>query len=204
MKLVYSDRDVIVVDKPPGQHTQPPAGGAGGSLLDEAKAGYGPQIRLVHRLDRDASGLVILARNRAVAATLGDAFRAHTVRRTYRAELAVPLPVGTSGTIDRALKWSGGRCWADPSGVSAVTHYEVVEREGPRSVLEIRLETGRMHQIRVHLAAALAPLVGDRKYGGPKADRLALRAIRLELDHPVTGRPLRCEVSPLPSPAESV
>jgi len=185
--VVFEDDHLLVVDKPHGQHTQPTAQGGRGTVLVDAQAYAGPGVRLVHRLDRDASGLLVLAKTPAIAGQLGELFKTHDVQRTYRAHVAVPLPVGTKGTIDAPLKWAGGRCWVDQSGVRAVTHYEVVAREGRLTEVEVQLETGRMHQIRVHLAHALAPLVGDRKYRGPRADHLHLRAVRLEFVHPTTG-----------------
>ena len=107
--------------------------------------------------------------------------------RTYRARIAIPLAVGTKGTIDRPMKWAGGRAWVDSAGAPAVTHWTVVATHPDGTTeLEVELETGRMHQIRVHLAAALGPILGDTKYGGPPAPALALRAVRLELVHPKT------------------
>ena len=192
--LVFEDGHLLVFDKPPGQHTQPTPRGDEGSLLGQARRRWGKSVRIVHRLDRDASGLVVLARSKEAAAALSEAFRTHAIRRTYRATVAIPLPLGTCGTIDAPLRWAGGRCWVEASGAKAVTHWEVVGCEGAFAELEVRLETGRMHQIRVHLAHALGPIVGDRKYGGARAEHLMLRAVRLELSHPVGGQALVFEV----------
>ena len=190
MIVIHVDDDILVVDKPHGQHSQGTARGDAGSVISEAQKAFGRSVRLVHRLDRDASGLLVLARTPEVAGKLGAAFKGHEVQRTYRAAIQIPLPVGTEGTVDAPLKWAGGKTWVDPTGASARTHYRVVERAGRLTWLEVRLETGRMHQIRVHMAHALAPLVGDRKYKGPRGDHLHLRAIRLALTHPRTGEVL--------------
>jgi 23S rRNA-/tRNA-specific pseudouridylate synthase len=163
-------------------------------VLEQLQSAYDKEVRVVHRLDRDASGLLVFARDQQTAALLSDGFRDHSIKRQYRAHIGVPLPVGTSGIINEPLKWAGGRCWVDASGARAVTHYDVVARESGYSVLSVTLETGRMHQIRVHLSHALAPIIGDRKYGGPKADTLHLTAVRLEFAHPDTGKWLCFEV----------
>ncbi len=181
MKIVFKDDALLVIDKPAGQHSQAPASGPDDSVLAEAQRAFGSEVRIVHRLDRDASGLLVLALTKASAAWLSAAFRDHTAKRTYRAWIAVPLQVGAEGTIDAPLKWAGGRCWVDDSGAKAVTHYRVLSREQGRTELEIHLETGRMHQIRVHLKHALGPIIGDRKYGGKRHDHLMLRAVRLEV-----------------------
>lgn len=158
------------------------------------KRRFGEGVRPVHRLDRDASGLLVLARTQAAAGGLSAQLRDHSMKRTYRARIAVPLPLGTEGAIDAPLRWAGGRCWVDASGAAALTRYRVVLRADGATELEVSLETGRMHQIRVHLAHALGPILGDRKYGGRRAAQLMLRAVRLELVHPNTGAPLRFEV----------
>lgn len=187
LELVYSDDHIIVVDKAHGEHSQPPAGpGPDASILTACQRQFDKGVRLVHRLDRDASGLLVLARSRRIAGVLGEALRTHSVERVYRARVAVLLPLDAKGTIRLPLKWAGGRAWVDDSGVEAVTHWKVESHASGTSELEIQLETGRMHQVRVHLAARLAPIVGDRKYGGPRADRLYLRAVRLSFMHPAT------------------
>lgn len=191
---MFADAYIAVVDKPSGQHSQGTAAGDAGTVIAQARSLWGDEVRLVHRLDRDASGLLVLARTKTVAGILGLAFREHAIQRTYRARVAIPLPVGHEGTIDQPLKWAGGRCWVDKSGARSVTHYRVLARVDGATELEVRLETGRMHQIRVHLKHALAPILGDVKYGGRPADHLWLRAVCLELEHPATGEALRFEL----------
>ena len=177
MEILFEDDWILVIDKPAGQHTQGTAQGDAGSVIAEAEESFGRQIRIVHRLDRDASGLLVLAKNKRVAGMLGRALAEHLIYREYRAVVGVPLQLQSKGCIEKALKWSGGRCWVDPNGSSAKTNYEVIGRTGARSELAVTLETGRMHQIRVHLAATLGPIEGDRKYGGAPADKLALRVL---------------------------
>jgi len=190
LAVVHVDDALLVLDKPHGQHTQGTPQGDDGSLLSSAQAKFGKSVRLVHRLDRDASGLIVLARNKRAATALAQGFRRHDIKRTYHAIVNVPLPLDTSGTIDKPLKWAGGRCWVDKSGVQAITHYRVIGRTGSQTQLECRLETGRMHQIRVHLSKTLGAIIGDRKYGGERSDKLMLRAVQLELAHPSTGESL--------------
>ncbi|MFT7624158.1 MAG: 23S rRNA pseudouridine1911/1915/1917 synthase, partial [Myxococcota bacterium] len=117
-----------MVNKGHGQHSQRPAQGPDDSIVALATKHCCGTMRTVHRLDRDAAGLMVLAKTKEAATALSAAFADHTARRTYRAAIGVPLPIGTSGTVDAPLKWAGGRCWVDPSGVAAVTHYSVVER----------------------------------------------------------------------------
>ena len=183
---MFADPWIAVVDKPHGMHSQETPARTGASVVEVLRGELGA-LWLVHRLDRDAAGLLVLARTQPVAAALSADLRAHRVERTYHAEVAVPLPIGTEGTIDRPLRWAGGRCWVDPSGVAAVTRYRVLSAAPGATLLEVRLETGRMHQIRVHLASALGPILGDTTYGGRPAPALALRAVRLGLTHPHTG-----------------
>jgi 23S rRNA pseudouridine1911/1915/1917 synthase len=194
MDVLYEDAHLIVLDKPHGQHSQGTARGDEGSVIAEARALYGDGVRLVHRLDRDASGLLVVARGKKATARLSEGFRDHSIRRTYAAQVSIPLAVGTTGSIDASLRWAGGRCWVDRNGAHAVTHYEVTARNPPLTTLQLQLETGRMHQIRVHCAHALGPIVGDRKYGGVRGTHLMLRAIRLEFQHPITDKAMRFEV----------
>ena len=226
--IVHQDEHVLVVDKPAGLVVHPGAGVTQGTLvhgllhLDPAIARVGGTGRpgIVHRLDKDTSGLMVVARTERAYRGLIDAMRRRQVRRTYLA-LAWGDVHGESGTIEAAI----GR---DPrerkrmaevrrGGRPAVTHWRVLERFGPATWLEVRLETGRTHQIRVHLAARRHPLVGDPIYGGrPKKQlsgndaerslaaalltlltRQALHASELGFTHPVTGDPLHL-VSPPP------
>lgn len=200
IETLFLDEFLIVVLKPAGLHTQPPASRKETSLLDLLSRVHGPSVRIVHRLDYDASGLVVFALDRRAAGPLGAAFERHDVKRDYRALIPIPLEPGTAGIIDAPLRAVGGRTTVDPSGDPAVTHFRA-RRNGTflgiaACELEISLETGRMHQIRVHLQHRLSPILGDTKYGGRPFPRLALHAFRLSFEHPMTGAALSFERAP--------
>jgi 23S rRNA pseudouridine1911/1915/1917 synthase len=210
LTVVFEDEHLLVVDKPAGLVTHPTSGrdvdtlvhgviglgAAGGD--DEQRPG------IVHRLDRDTSGLLLVARSAAAYEALQGLVRARDVERRYLA-LVVGVPASRSGRIEAPI----GRDRRDRSRHSldtetprdAVTWFETVERLGSRALLEVRLETGRTHQIRVHLEAIGLPVAGDPVYGVAGDLGLArqfLHAYRLVLTHPFTGEPLELE-SPLPA-----
>ena len=152
---------------------------------------------------------MVVARTQHAAAVLSADLKAHRIQREYEAFIGAPLPEGLSGTIDLALRWSGGRCWVDKSGAPAVTHFEVLGRVGDHTKLRVRLETGRMHQIRVHLSSVGHPVAGDRLYGAPakvegrpSLDRFFLHAHRLGFTSPSTGRSITVEAR-LPAELEA-
>jgi len=187
--IVYSDAHVIVADKPAGLVTAPTPESDRGDLLDQLARQFG-EVYLVHRIDLPTSGLLVFARTRAANKLLGEAFKVHDVDREYRA-----VAVGTvaAQTIDRPV-----------DGKRAVTHIEVVEALAGATLVAARLETGRTHQIRLHLAGLGTPLAGDTQHGGetsrtfvPRAPRLALHAAMLGFTHPETRARVRFE-SPLP------
>jgi 23S rRNA pseudouridine1911/1915/1917 synthase len=172
-----------------------------GDLLGGGEDAARPGI--VHRLDRDTSGLMLVARDDEAHRRLSAAIKAREVSRTYLA-LVQGRPRSRSGTIDAPL----GRDYRAPERRAiggrgpreAVTHFEVVESMRRHSLLEVRLETGRTHQIRVHLAAIGHPVVGDSRYGGPAIaglERQFLHSTRLGFAHPFSGEQLEFE-SPLP------
>jgi 23S rRNA pseudouridine1911/1915/1917 synthase len=205
MTVVYDDADVVVVDKPVGVAAHPSLGWTGPTVVGGlAAAGYrmstsGAAERqgIVHRLDVGTSGLMVVAKSERAYTVLKQAFRERTVDKRYAA-LVQGHPDPLRGTVDAPIdrhptqpyKWAvvaGGR----PS----VTHYDTVEAFRGASLLDVRLETGRTHQIRVHLAALRHPCVGDLTYGADPAlaARLGLRrqwlhAVRLGFDHPATGQ----------------
>jgi 23S rRNA pseudouridine1911/1915/1917 synthase len=155
---------------------------------------------IVHRLDRDTSGLLVVALDYEAYEGLRDAMRRHAVVRTYLA-LVAGSPAMPTGTVDAPIGRDPGRptrMRVVPEGRSARTHYRVVTEFDGTTLLEVTLETGRTHQIRVHLASIGLPVVGDGVYGtASRAPRVFLHAAALAFDHPVTGERLEVE-SPLP------
>jgi 23S rRNA pseudouridine1911/1915/1917 synthase len=184
-EIVFADDHVIVADKPAGLVTAPTPESDRGDLLDQLGQRYG-EVYLVHRLDLPTSGLLVFARTRDANKQLGDAFVRHDVDREYR---AVALGRVTPQTVDRPIQ-----------GKRAVTHLGVVEALAGATLLAVRLETGRTHQIRIHLAGLGTPVAGDHQHGGeasrtftPRAPRLALHAAMLGFTHPATGERVRFE-----------
>ena len=214
VRLVYEDDHVVVVDKPAGMTVHPGAGAPTGTLAAQllalgASGGDDPERPgIVHRLDRDTSGLLVASRSERAFGTLGSAIRAREVERRYLA-LVRGRPRSRSGRIDAPI----GRDRRDPTRRSldtdeprdAVTWFETRELTADRALLDVRLETGRTHQIRVHLAAIDLPVAGDPIYG-VKGDlgleRQFLHSYRLRFAHPVTGAELDLE-SPLPADLEA-
>lgn len=209
-EVVLEDADVLVVDKPAGLVTHPAPGHHGPTLAEalRGRAAGGEQAEragIVHRLDRDTSGLMVVAKNEAAYADLRRQMKAREVTREYLA-LVGGHPDADAGTIDAPL----GRDRARRAVVStrsdrprrAVTHFEVLERLSGATLLRVRLETGRTHQIRAHLAAIGHPIFGDPRYGGRSEGRRLgltrqfLHAERLMFSHPGTGEPLECESKP--------
>jgi 23S rRNA pseudouridine1911/1915/1917 synthase len=217
----YADAAVVVVDKPPGLTTMrhPEEAAEFGrrarrflpatladqlpALLARKKGGRPAPVRAVHRLDKDTSGLVVFARTRQAESHLGRQLRAHRVERLY---LAVVRGRAWPGRIESHLvrdRGDGRRgSTAEPGvGQRAVTHVAVVEELGEYTLVECRLETGRTHQVRIHLAEAGTPLCGERVYDRPLhgkplpdgsgAPRVALHAAVLGFEHPTTGRRMR-------------
>lgn len=226
LAVVYEDADLLVVDKPAGLVVHPAAGHASGTLVNALLHHTGPiqpggdplRPGIVHRLDKDTSGLLVVTKTAAAREALAARFKAHEVEREYTA-LVHGLPAGGRGRIESLI----GRHRADRKRMSsrvtrgrrAVTHYEVVRAfPGPFALLAVRLETGRTHQIRVHLAERGHPVVGDRTYGGHRPPpavlapparaaiagltRQFLHAGLLGFPHPRTGVPLQF-TSPLPA-----
>ena len=222
LPVVYEDDDLLVVDKPPGLLTSTvprekrptllawvrrhvegdapnaddrrpagrvgaPRGPARGSMRGEARVG------LIHRLDRDASGLLVFSKNHDAYRSLKQQFFDHTVERLYTAVVAgVPTP--RSGRIEsRLVERADGSVHStdrDTAGQYAATDYEMIEKGKRRSVLSVKLHTGRKHQIRVHLSERGVPILGDAVYGrdnAPEGAPLHLAATRLSFTHPRTG-----------------
>lgn len=224
--IVYSDRDVVVVEKPAGLTTMRHADEAAEfgpkgqrylppTLMDFLAAQFpDSSLRAVHRIDRDTSGLVVFACNPNAERHLSSQFRRHAVMRRYRAIVRGTPP---DGRIESTLvrDRGDGRRGSGSSDQAklAITHVMTVERLGPCTLIECRLETGRTHQIRIHLGEAGAPLAGETVYdrpmhGSPAPDpsgapRLALHAATLGFAHPSSGQWMEWE-SPMPADLNGV
>jgi 23S rRNA pseudouridine1911/1915/1917 synthase len=210
LRVVYEDDDLLVVDKPAGMVVHPAAGHREGTLVNALLGRGGPLAShdpqrpgIVHRLDKDTSGLIVVAKEEWVRRALSDLIARHGVERTYVAVVR-GHPPAARGRVEAPL----GRHPRDRlrqavrgDGRPAVTHFAVLEQHARGAVVECRLETGRTHQIRVHLASLGCPVAGDPLYG-TAADRRSgvgqlLHAARLAFPHPRDGRPVVCE-SPWP------
>jgi 23S rRNA pseudouridine1911/1915/1917 synthase len=217
--LRYADDDVVVVGKPAGLVVHPGAGHAEGTLVNGLLAsfpelsGVGDPMRpgIVHRLDRDTSGVMVVARSQRAYDALVASLAAREVERRYTA-LVWGRPAAPRGMIDAPIGRSDSRrtrMKVREAGKPARTEYEVrsVYAEPECSLLECRLETGRTHQVRVHLAAIGHPVVGDATYGGARdqlpVGRPFLHAATLAFVHPVTGEELRFD-EPLPRELQDV
>ena len=208
LRIAYEDDDVLVIDKPAGVVVHPSPGHASGTLVhglvglaaggeDEERPG------IVHRLDRDTSGLLVVARNDEAYARLQELVRDRALERRYKA-IVRGRPRSWTGRIEAPI----GRDRHDPTRHSldtdtpreAITHFEVERLLGRHAQLDVRLETGRTHQIRVHLAAIGLPVVGDPVYGVPdeRLKRQFLHAWRLAFPHPLRDERVEVE-SPLPA-----
>jgi len=202
--VVHEDRDILVVSKPPGLATNPSPAAGSRNVLALLEGGAGP-LHLVHRLDRDTSGVLVLARNLRARDRLRAAFRARQIEKMYDAVVA-GQPRAAAGSLRMPLLAHPRRSTrriepATIGGVSARTDYRVAERFHRCARLEVMALSGRMHQVRAHLAAAGHPVLGDTIYGRPHAagpPRLCLHARRLVLAHPRDNRLLALE-APLPA-----
>lgn len=209
IQVVYEDEALIVVDKPAGLLTVATDREAADTLfvrvneyLHSQSSGPAARVWIVHRIDRETSGLVLLAKSEAVKQRLQESWPA--VEKTYLAVVR-GRPEVEQGKIATYLSEDAKSLQVSssdrptPLGRLAITHYRLIKTRDDRSLIEVRLETGRKHQIRVHLANLGCPVVGDRRYGHKSLarERLALHASGLRLIHPVTGQPLHLS-SPLP------
>jgi len=205
MRIVHEDDDVIVVDKPVGVAAHPSPGWTGPTVVGALAAtgrristsGAAERQGVVHRLDVGTSGLMVVAKSEAAYTALKRAFKERTVEKVYHA-VVQGHPEPTTGTIDAPIGRHPGadyRFAVTAAGKPSVTHYEVLEMVPAASLVEVHLETGRTHQIRVHMSAVRHPCVGDLAYGADPVlaariglGRQWLHALRLGFEHPGTGQ----------------
>ena len=218
VEILYEDNDIIVVNKPKGMVVHPANGNLDGTLVNAVMAickdslsGIGGEIRpgIVHRLDKDTSGAIIVAKNDKAHINLSEQIKNHQVEKTYIAlvkgfvkenEATINMPIGRS-TKDRK------KMAVNKNGKNAVTHFKVIERFRNYTLLEVKIETGRTHQIRVHLSEIGYPIVGDAVYSNGKnewnIEGQCLHAKSLKFKHPITGKEMFIE-APLPEYIKNV
>lgn len=216
--IVYEDKDIIVVNKPKGMVVHPANGNPEGTLVNaimaickDSLSGIGGEIRpgIVHRLDKDTSGLLIVAKNDMAHVNMSEQIKRHEVKKTYIAlvrgivkenEATIDMPIGRSNSDRKKMA-------VTKNGKNAVTHIKVLKRYDKYTLLEINIETGRTHQIRVHLAHIGYPVIGDYIYSNGKNEfgivGQCLHAKSLEFKHPITGKDMKLE-APLPEYFEKV
>ena len=216
--IIYEDDDIIVVNKPKGMVVHPANGNPDGTLVNaimaickDSLSGIGGEIRpgIVHRLDKDTSGLLIVAKNDKAHVNMSEQIKNHEVKKTYIAlvrgvvkenEATIDMPIGRS-TSDRK------KMAINKNGKNAVTHIKVLKRYNKYTLLQVNIETGRTHQIRVHLSHIGYPIVGDYTYSNGKNEfgvvGQCLHAKCLEFKHPITGAEMKLE-APLPKYFEEI
>jgi 23S rRNA pseudouridine1911/1915/1917 synthase len=221
LDILFEDSDILVLNKPPGLVVHPAPGHSDGTLVNallhhcKDLKGIGGEQRpgIVHRLDRDTSGVLVIAKNELAMARLAAQFKSREVRKQYAA-LVWGQPAPASGTIKTLVGRSPHdrkKMSAKPaSGRPAVTHYETIQKFPESSLLRVRIETGRTHQIRVHLAHIGHPVVGDAQYGRARttnrpvhAARQMLHAEQLAFSHPSTGLPMEFR-APIPEDMQAL
>lgn len=210
LDIIYEDSDIIVVNKAKGMVVHPAVGNPDGTLVNAIMAhckgnlsGIGGELRpgIVHRLDKDTSGLLIIAKNDKAHLAMSEQIQNRQVKKTYLAlvkgivpenEATIKMPIGRS-TKDRK------KMAVTPKGKEAITHFKVLERFEKYTYLEVNIETGRTHQIRVHMAEIGHPVVGDMVYSNGKnefnIEGQMLHAYKLEFKHPITEREMCLEAS---------
>lgn len=219
LNIIFEDKTILVIDKPAGMVVHPAAGNYHSTLLN-ALLHHSPELKdlpragIIHRLDKNTSGLLVIAKNQMALKSLTKQLKARTMKRIYQAIVSGTLTSG--GTIDQPIgrhPIHRLRMAVVDTGKSAITHYRIIERYAAYTRIKVQLETGRTHQIRVHFAYIHHPLLGDPTYGGrlqlPKGatpeliamlrqfKRQALHASELELQHPLTQKMMVFQ-SPLP------
>jgi len=219
LDVLYEDKHMIVINKPAGLVVHPAVGNETGTLVNallhhcKDLTGIGGEIRpgIVHRLDKDTSGVMVIAKNEASMAELSRQFKERETAKEYLT-IVWGVPYGKRGTIETTI----GRHPVHRkkmaanvrNGREAVSHFEVQEALGEAALVRVKIETGRTHQIRVHMAHIKHPVIGDTVYGrgrasSIKAERQMLHAAKLSLNHPKSGKPMTFE-SPLPADMEAL
>ena len=218
IEIIYEDNDIIVVNKPKGMVVHPANGNPDGTLVNaimaickDSLSGIGGEIRpgIVHRLDKDTSGLLIVAKNDKAHVNMSEQIKNHEVKKTYIAlvrgvvkenEATIDMPIGRSNSDRKKMA-------VNKNGKNAVTHIKVLKRYDKYTLLEVNIETGRTHQIRVHLSHIGYPIIGDCTYSNGKNEfgvvGQCLHAKRLEFKHPITGKEMILE-APLPEYFEEI
>lgn len=206
LHIIYEDQDLAVIEKAAGIVTHAAPGHSSGTLADSAQDYFGSMLSdlagsnrpgIVHRLDKDTSGLLLIAKNNEAHKGLAAAFKKHQVLREYEA-IVLGVPKTRTGMIDAALARDPRdrtRMSVQADGKEAQTYFELLANNKELSYLRLRLHTGRTHQIRVHLAMIDCPVLNDEKYGGKRVrvleeDDIFLHASKLEFSHPVSGEEL--------------
>ena len=218
LDVLYEDEDIIAINKPKGMVVHPANGNYTGTLVNallyrckDSLSGIGGQIRpgIVHRLDKDTSGVIIVAKNDKAHLNLSEQIKNHKVKKTYIAlargnipndEATIDMPIGRSKKDRKKMD-------IDKNGKNAITHFKVLERFDGYTLLKVNIETGRTHQIRVHLMTIGYPIVGDTVYSNGKnpfnVTGQMLHAKSIEFKHPITGENMKIE-APLPKYFEDV
>ena len=208
LDIIYEDKDIIVVNKPKGMVVHPANGNSNGTLVNAVMAickdslsGIGGELRpgIVHRLDKDTSGILIVAKNDKAHINLSEQIKNHEVKKTYLAvvrgvikenEATINMPIGRS-TKDRK------KMDVTEKGKNAVTHFKVLARSDKNTLLEVNIETGRTHQIRVHLSHIGYPIIGDSVYSNGKnkwnIEGQCLHAWKLDFVHPISKEKMHLE-----------
>jgi len=208
LEILYEDNDIIVVNKPKGMVVHPANGNPDGTLVNaimsickDSLSGIGGEIRpgIVHRLDKNTSGAIIIAKNDKAHINLSEQLKNHEIKKTYIAlvrgivkenNATINMPIGRSKKDRKKMA-------VDKNGKDAITHFKVLKRYSNCSLLEINIETGRTHQIRVHLSHIGYPIIGDDVYSNGKnkwnIEGQCLHAKSLEFAHPITGEKMHIE-----------